>query len=244
MQSVRQSHYNVDWLASVWRITTVNPFVENYDVKNNKLKERHIAPFPVALPQRLISFFSKKGDYVLDPFCGSGTTNFAALSLFRKTIGYDLEQKYIDMARKRCGNNGMFVCGSSENMKKVYSNSIQLCITSPPYMHLRHYSDNPDNIGNMKDPYPALRNVFKEVYRVLKEKGVLCVNVGGVPIKKTGYWTTFPFDVLQICLDIGFKFKGSVIWDKGLRVNKWNIDNREISENHEYVWVLEKGKED
>lgn len=231
--------HHLDWLGSVWKISTVNPFVQFFDVKTGKYTERHIAPYPVELPHRLIVLFSKLGDYVLDPFCGSGTTNLAALSLQRKTIGYDLEQKYIDMAKKRCGGRGIFHCKSCEDMKEVYTNSIQLCVTSPPYLNLRQYSDKTENIGNMTDPYPALKKVFTEVYRILKPRGIFCLNVAGAPDGK-GYSHTFPFDMIYLCKELGFKLKNAIIWDKGIILKEWNIYNTKMYENHEYVWVMEK----
>ncbi|MFH1305391.1 MAG: site-specific DNA-methyltransferase [Candidatus Omnitrophota bacterium] len=231
---------HLDWLSSVWSINSVNPLLYNYDVETNALKELHIAPFPVELAHRLILLYSQKGDWVLDPFCGSGTTNYAALSLFRKTAGYDIEEKYIQMAEKRCGDRASLFSKSSENMKECGSDSIQLCITSPPYLNLRHYSDNPENIGNMRDPYPALRKVFREIYRVLKPGGYFCMNAADVPDGRTGYATTFPYDLIYLCQSLGFRLRTSLIWNKGITLKKWNIVNKEPTGNHEYVWVFRK----
>jgi site-specific DNA-methyltransferase (adenine-specific) len=61
----------------------------------------HPAPFPVELPERLIRLFTYKGDVVLDPFLGSGSTVVAAAKCERRGIGYDLDPDYIDIARKR-----------------------------------------------------------------------------------------------------------------------------------------------
>jgi site-specific DNA-methyltransferase (adenine-specific) len=61
----------------------------------------HPAPFPVELPQRLIDLYTYKGDLVLDPFVGSGTTAVAAVRTGRHYVGYDTERAYIDAARVR-----------------------------------------------------------------------------------------------------------------------------------------------
>ena len=61
----------------------------------------HPAPFPVELAKRVIQLFSYVGDAVLDPFMGSGTTLVAAKELGRIYVGYDIEQKYCDLANKR-----------------------------------------------------------------------------------------------------------------------------------------------
>jgi site-specific DNA-methyltransferase (adenine-specific) len=61
----------------------------------------HPAPFPVALPERLINLYSYKGDLILDPFMGSGTTAIAALQTQRHYVGYDTDSGYVSQARER-----------------------------------------------------------------------------------------------------------------------------------------------
>ena len=61
----------------------------------------HPAPFPVELPQRLISLYTYEDDLVLDPFLGSGSTAVAALRTNRRYAGYDTDEDYVRIARKR-----------------------------------------------------------------------------------------------------------------------------------------------
>jgi len=61
----------------------------------------HPAPFPVELPQRLIDLYTYRGDVVLDPFMGSGTTAVAAVRTGRHYVGYDTEPAYVEAARAR-----------------------------------------------------------------------------------------------------------------------------------------------
>lgn len=61
----------------------------------------HPAPFPVELPRRLIELYTYKGDLVLDPFIGSGTTAVAAVQSGRHYVGFDTEQAYIELAERR-----------------------------------------------------------------------------------------------------------------------------------------------
>jgi len=61
----------------------------------------HPAPFPEELPYRCIQLYSFKGDVVLDPFVGSGTTCVAALKTGRHFIGIDIEEKYVEIAKWR-----------------------------------------------------------------------------------------------------------------------------------------------
>ncbi len=64
-------------------------------------RAKHPAPFPVGLPLRLINLYTYEGDLVLDPFMGSGTTLVAAIKKQRRPVGYDLEAKYVEIARER-----------------------------------------------------------------------------------------------------------------------------------------------
>lgn len=75
---------------SVWDITPVPPNVV-----------KHPAVFPEQIPWRLIQMYTKPGDVVLDPMCGSGQTVKVANNLKRKYIGVDLRKEYASLARKR-----------------------------------------------------------------------------------------------------------------------------------------------
>ncbi len=61
----------------------------------------HPAPFPVALPERLIHLYTYVGDVVLDPFMGSGSTAVAAVRTGRHYVGYDTDPAYVDAATAR-----------------------------------------------------------------------------------------------------------------------------------------------
>jgi DNA modification methylase len=62
---------------------------------------QHPAPFPETLADRLIRMFSFVGDTVLDPFSGTGTTSVAAIHCGRNSIGYEIDDHYVSMARRR-----------------------------------------------------------------------------------------------------------------------------------------------
>jgi len=61
----------------------------------------HPAPFPVELPRRFIELLTYKGDLVLDPFMGAGTTAVAAVRSGRHYVGYDTDAAYITLAESR-----------------------------------------------------------------------------------------------------------------------------------------------
>ena len=61
----------------------------------------HPAPFPIELPERLIHLYTYRGDVVLDPFMGSGTTAVAAVRTGRHFVGYDTDPGYVSLATAR-----------------------------------------------------------------------------------------------------------------------------------------------
>lgn len=69
--------------------------------KNNKEFVGYPTQKPVALLERIIELSSNRGDLVLDPFCGSGTTLVAATNLSRNCIGIDINQDASKIAKKR-----------------------------------------------------------------------------------------------------------------------------------------------
>ena len=63
--------------------------------------KRHSATFPRSLPEWFIKLFTKEGDWVLDPFVGSGTTLRAAADLGIQGVGVDISEAYCEIAARR-----------------------------------------------------------------------------------------------------------------------------------------------
>ncbi|MBT9136794.1 MAG: Modification methylase RsrI [Firmicutes bacterium] len=72
------------------------------NVKSNHVeKTEHPCQFPVELIERLVLSLTNEGDWVLDPFLGTGTTSIAAIRHGRRGAGAEIVQKYLDIARER-----------------------------------------------------------------------------------------------------------------------------------------------
>ncbi|MCX5810829.1 MAG: DNA methyltransferase [Proteobacteria bacterium] len=80
-------------MRSVWAIGTPKPF--------EKIFGKHPTQKPESLLKRIIIASSNKGDLVLDPFSGSGTTGLIAYLYGRNYIGVETEQEYLDVSVKR-----------------------------------------------------------------------------------------------------------------------------------------------
>jgi modification methylase len=85
-------------MTSVW---TVRLCVGEERIKGADGKKAHSTQKPEELLKRVILSSSKKGDIVLDPFFGTGTTGAAAKKLGRKFIGIEREESYVKIAQKR-----------------------------------------------------------------------------------------------------------------------------------------------
>jgi len=131
-------------------------------------------------------------------------------------------------------------CKSSERMDELPENSVHLMVTSPPYNVGKEYDK-----GLTLDEYKSLlRDVFKEVHRVLVPGGRACVNIANLGRKPYIPLDTF---AIQIMLDIGFLMRGEIIWDKGSSAaastawGSWrSASNPTLRDIHEYIMIFSK----
>lgn len=82
--------FKMDVANNVWHIAPVPP--DTLD---------HPCPFPEEIPYRLITVYSYPGDLVLDPFAGSGQTLKVARHLDRRIVGYEIVERYAELATRR-----------------------------------------------------------------------------------------------------------------------------------------------
>ncbi len=95
----RQSAYfweerNV-WFSDLWDFKGIRQ-----ETSNQELRKRSAA-FPFLLPFRLVNMYSLRGDTVLDPFLGTGTTMLAAMAAGRNSVGYEIEANFSAVIRNR-----------------------------------------------------------------------------------------------------------------------------------------------
>lgn len=127
-----------EWMAAqagVWRF--------GYEKRDVRKKSVHPATYPIALARRCVELFTHRGELVLDPFVGSGTTLVAAQDCDRNALGCDLNPAYIDLCAQRldqgklplegcCGQ--IAVLGDARGAAGlVESETVALILTSPPY---------------------------------------------------------------------------------------------------------------
>lgn len=78
------------WFSDVWNLKGVSQKL------NDQIVRKRSAAYPFELAYRLINMFSVKGDLILDPFLGTGTTMLAAIASARNSIGIEIEPNFKD----------------------------------------------------------------------------------------------------------------------------------------------------
>jgi len=229
----------------------------------------HPAMFPVMLPDRLIKCFTTSNDMnILDPFMGSGSTLLAAFNLGRRGIGFEINEEYIKLAESRMTQDGLFVKNIppkiySEDARlipeKLGSESVHLCITSPPYWdilsqkrtadkkNIRDYGDNAGDLSrvtNYEDFLEGLIRIFEGVYKVLIPEKYCIVNV--MDLRKGNRFFPLHSDLAIKMQKAGFIFDDIIIWDRRQDYN--NLRSLgfpyvfRLNKIHEYLLIFQKPK--
>jgi DNA modification methylase len=250
------------WLQysfSIWR-----------DVQKNQEERglKHPAMFPIALVKRLIeTYTNKSSQIILDPFMGSGSVLVAAQMMKRKSIGFEINKEYCDMAKKRLEEtyrsvlnetNYRIYCDSSLNITKYLEpNSVDLTITSPPYWdilnrrrtadrkEIKNYGNSKQDLGNIED-YESflllLQNVFREVYDATRP-GRYCVVVV-MDIRKGPKLYQLHSDLTRKMEENGFSLNDIIIWDRQKEYNNMRPLGYPysfiVNKVHEYVLIFKK----
>lgn len=89
-------------VSDIWRDEFMEATTDVWEIPSESAtRVNHPAPFPVELPRRLIELFTYRGDLVLDPYMGSGTTAVAAVQTGRHFVGYEIDPDYHSRALAR-----------------------------------------------------------------------------------------------------------------------------------------------
>jgi len=234
-----------------------------------EMKFKHPAMFPVELCRRLIQIYTKKGDLVIDPFVGSGSTLVACKELERRGIGIDINEKYVKLAQRRLAQQSLLdtenieikiiVDDAINLLKYVEPNSVDLCITSPPYwmIHLRKrtadyklsrpYSQLERDLGNLRDYsmfLSELKKIFQKVYESLKP-GKRCIIIV-MDIRVLNRFIPYHVDIMSIMKEINFTLEDIIIWDRRKEYNNLRPLGYPyvfvVNKVHEYIMIFKKGE--
>lgn len=143
---------------------------------------KHGATYPEKLCNRLIKMYSKKGDMILDPFLGTGTTVMAAVKAQRNAIGIELTDRFYETAEREIksiyeasqltlfegmcdyGDYKLYKGDCCEILKQIDDESVQLTITSPPYADLIHKVVEDRTLHHKKSAFVTENNSTANLY--------------------------------------------------------------------------------
>jgi SAM-dependent methyltransferase len=185
--------------------------------------------FVPQVPRQLMLRYTRKGEWVLDPFVGSGTTLIECKMLGRNGIGIELNQRVAEEARKAISRELNFynvvvdvIVGDAKKIdyKELLGgygiSKVQLVILHPPYWDVIKFSDNPEDLSAAKSLEEFLR-LFKEVVvrvsEVLEENRYLGLVIGDK--YSDGEWVPLGFYCMREVMDVGYRLKGIVVKNIG-----------------------------
>lgn len=223
----------------------------SYEARDIKDKKLHPAPFPIALPRKVIELFTHKGELVLDPFVGSGSTVVAAQDCGRNVVGFDLNQNYIVLARSRIDyaaqGHAVVVCDDARNISQyVKPESVKLIVTSPPYANILNrpkknksrrgderrneefgqvvqYSQDARDLGVLEPEEfeKAICEVFANIKPIMKKNGHIVINITDAWID--GKRVPLHINIINAMKYAGYQHKNTIIWDRRNIVNRIGI---------------------
>ena len=236
----------------------------------------HPAKFPETLIAEFILFFTKKGETVLDPMLGTGSTLVACKMTDRRGVGIELSKKWADIARDRSihldtdekNPKQTVIEGDSLNLKSLLANrninSVDFCITSPPYWNMlkksrghvkseskkrleigldTYYSTSPNDYGNIEDYESYLStmfDLFSQVYDVLRDQHYLVVIAQNI-LTSEGKMVPLAWDLARKLSGL-YVLKQEKIWlQDNKMLGSWGYPSEYVSNvHHHYCLVFKK----
>jgi hypothetical protein len=181
--------------------------------------------FVPQIPHQLLLRYTRRGDWVLDPFTGSGTTLIECRRLGRNGLGVELNPEVVALAREMiagepnphgivsdvvAGDSTALDFGALLAERGVHA--VQLLILHPPYHDIIRFSADPRDLSNAAsvDEFLAVFGQVVERTRPLLERGrYLAVVIGDKYLR--GEWVPLGFYALQEVLQRGYALKSIVI---------------------------------
>ena len=239
--------------AKEWMKSQIGVWQFNYEGRDIRDKSLHPATFPLSLARKTIELFTHKGELVVDPFVGSGTTLVAAQDAERNAVGFDLLSQYIELSESRLLP---MVLGPArqhaiqEDARNIPSHlaeeSVSLIITSPPYANLlnrkrknksrrgdqrkngqyqkvEQYSQDPRDLGTLR-----LEEYCAQMAAIFAGLLPLLRPKAHCVVNVPDMWwenesITIHIALVEALRAVGYELRNTIIWDRTNIVNRIGI---------------------
>lgn len=176
---------STEWIPETVSVWTQRGLGANHP--DARIEREHPAPFSFTDVARLVRFFTKRGDTVLDPFAGVSSTLKACATEGRKGIGFELNPRYAELSRERLRTEVRDLWAevsqdvregdARDLIRDLPDDSLDFVATSPPYWNILHkqdhkanqeriakdldtrYGDDPRDLGNVHDYEDFIREL-------------------------------------------------------------------------------------
>ncbi len=242
------------WTDSLWII----PQRDNSGAHN----AHYHGNFVPQIVHQLLARYTKTGDYVLDPFAGSGTTLIEAQRMNRNSIGIELQENVAMEAINRIhseAKDGIIADTFIDNSKTFDTNrilelyeieNVQFIIFHPPYWDIIKFSDNEEDLSNSKTLEEFLENfrqVVKNAVKILEKKRYCAVVIGDK--YANSQIVPLGFYCMQVMKQEGLTLKATIVKNfeetkgKAKQQALWRrraLQNGLYIFKHEYIFVFKK----
>jgi len=217
------------------------------------------------IPNQFLQRYTKKNEWVLDPFLGSGTTLIECKRLGRNGIGIELQSEVVELAKTNISletnifnvrteiiNADSTKLNFKDELKKLNISSVQFLILHPPYWDIIKFSDNPNDLSNassINNFLDLLGKVVDNTYNILDYNRYMALVIGDKYSK--GEWIPLGFYCMQEVLKRGYILKSIIV--KNFEETKGKMNQKELWRyralaggfyvfKHEYIFLFQKLK--
>jgi len=212
--------------------------------------------FAPQIARNIIEMYTNKGDSVLDPMVGAGTTLIEAKLLARNALGMDINPEAVRLTKQALRFNHhppskqKVQVADARDLSYLKDNSFDLILTHPPYMNIIKYSNGEipadlSNIGSVPKFCDEIEKIAKELFRVLKPDKYCAVLIGDT--RKGKHFVPLAFHVMGRFLKVGFVLKEDIIkvQHNCAFTQRWQVKARRdrfYLIMHEHLFVFRKPK--
>lgn len=263
---IRRNTLN-DLSNSEWIVETKSVWFSKPPPRD-RLKLQHPATFAESDIVRLINFFTKRGQRVLDPFVGTGSTLIACAETGRAGTGVEISERWAGIADSRLAEvqNGssqtIITADARTALEDLPACSFDFVVTSPPYWSIlgkrldhktraerqskgleTRYSDDVNDLGNCESYEQFLSQlgpVFAECQRLLKPRSYMAVIVSD--FRHGSKFIAYHTDISKVIESAGMALEGiTILVQDSKALYPYGIPHAFVSNvHHQYILIFRK----